>query len=104
MKAKTLLLASCTLLLGTAPFTAANAAAPMGFAGMVGAAYGQTSCDGCESSDDWTLNGAGAFGFGPAFGAQVDVGYRSLEDTDLFGLGGSLFFAPAFGRLGATVS
>jgi hypothetical protein len=103
VKAKTLLLASCAALLSTVPF-AANAAAPMGFAGAVGAAYGQTDCDGCESASDWTLNGSGAFGFGPAFGGQVDVGYRSLDSTDFLGLGGSLFFAPVFGRVGATVS
>jgi hypothetical protein len=103
VKMKALLLASCALVLSTAPLTTAKAAAPAGFAGVVGAAYGQSDCDGCESSSDWTLQGSGAFGFGPAFGAEVDVGYRSIEDASLFGLGGSLFFAPTFGRLGATV-
>jgi hypothetical protein len=98
-----LLLGASALLLSAAPLTAADAAAPMGFAGAIGGAYGQSSCEGCDSSDAWTLGGSGAFGFGPSFGAQVDASYSGANDNDIFGLGGSLFWAPVFGRLGASV-
>jgi hypothetical protein len=105
LKVKSFLLASGALVLGALPLSPAMAAAPLGFAGTVGASYGQADCDGCgDSSDAWGINGSGAFGFGGAFGGQIDVGYSSIEETDLFGIRGSLFWAPAMGRLGATVS
>jgi len=105
LKKFNLLIATSALAIGAVPFSPAMAAAPMGFAGTVGASYGQVDCDGCDdSSDAWGIAGSGAFGFGGAFGAQIDVGYSSIEETDLFGIGGSAFWAPAMGRLGATVS
>ncbi len=108
LKAMSLLLSSSALVLAALPLSPAMAAPPMGFAGTVGAAYGSTSFDDFdEDFDSWLLGGSGAFGFGPAFGGQVDVSYTSLsvddEDTDAFGLGGSLFWAPAMGRAGVSL-
>jgi len=101
---RTKLLLASTALIASVPFAPAMAAAPTGFVGTVGASYGQSDCDGCgDSVDDWTIDGSGAFGFGPALGGQLDVGYRSIEDTDLFGVGGSLFWGPAFGRAGVSL-
>jgi hypothetical protein len=102
---RTKLLLATTALIASVPFAPVMAAAPMGFVGTVGASYGQSDCDGCgDSVDDWGIDGSGAFGFGPAFGGQLDVGYRSIEDTDLFGVGGSLFWAPGWGRAGVSLS
>ena len=101
---RTKLLLASTALVASVPLAPAMAAAPMGFVGTVGAAYGQADADGSdESVDSWTIDGSGAFGFGPAFGGQVDVGYTSLDEVDLFGVGGSLFWAPAMGRLGVSL-
>ena len=100
-----LLIATSALALSAIPMSAAMAAAPVGFAGTVGASYGQVDCDGCgEDSDSWSIGGSGAFGVAPNIGAQVDLGYSSIEETDLFGIGGSVFWAPAMGRLGGTLS
>jgi len=101
---RTKLLLASTALVVSVPIAPAMAAAPMGFAGTIGASYGQVDCDDCgDSSDAWTIDGSGAFGFGPMFGGQVDVGYTSLDETDLFGVGGSLFWAPAMGRAGVSL-
>jgi hypothetical protein len=101
---RTKLLLASTALVASVPVAPAMAAAPMGFVGTVGAAYGQADADGSdETLDSWTIDGSGAFGFGPAFGGQVDVGYTSLDDVDLFGVGGSLFWAPAMGRAGVSL-
>src|SRR5262245_11501715 len=100
-----LLIATSALALGAIPMSSALAAAPPGFVGTVGASYGQVDCEGCsDNSDAWSINGSGAFGVAPNIGAQVDLGYSSIEDTDLFGVGGSVFWAPTMGRLGGTVS
>jgi hypothetical protein len=103
VKAKGYLLAGCTALLCSASYTSANAAAPMGIAGTISGSYGQIDCDGCESTDAFNIGGALAFGFGGAFGGEVDASYSSLDDG-WYGFTGNLFWAPAFGRLGANVS
>ena len=101
---RTKLLFATTALIASAPLAPAMAAAPMGFAGTLSGAYGSSSCDGCDSTDAWTIGGSGAFGLGTGdFGAQVDASYNSVSDVDVFGLGGSLFWAPAMGRAGATI-
>jgi hypothetical protein len=97
VKFRTLFLAGCAALLSTVPF-AANAAAPMGFAGTAGVGYGSS-----DDTDTWTIGGSGAFGFNPTFGGQLDLSYNSIEDADGFGIGGSLFWAPAMGRVGGTL-
>jgi hypothetical protein len=107
-KKSNLLLSAGVLALAALPLSQANAAAPMGFVGTVGAAYGSTSVDDVDGdADTWILGGSGAFGFGPQFGAQVDVSYNSVsvddEDADGFGLGGSVFWAPAMGRAGVSL-
>jgi hypothetical protein len=104
IKARTLVLAVGTLLASALPFAAANAAAPAGVAGTLSGSYGQIDCEGCENGDAWNVGGQLAFGFGGAFGAQLDGSYTSLDETDLFGFAGSLFWAPAFGRAGVNVS
>ena len=104
----TLLGGVCALALSAIPFTSAMAEAPMGFAGSLGASYGQTSCNGCSTSDNWTVGGSGAFGFTPMFGGEIDAGYANSSSSgfsaDIWGVGGSLFWAPAFGRVGGSVA
>jgi len=83
------------------------AAAPVGFAGVLGANYSNTSCSGCGSANGWGLNGQGAFGLGMSdLGAEIDGGvagsFESGGGTSA-GVGGNIFWAPAQGRLGATV-
>ena len=98
------LLVATTALIATAAFEPAMAAAPMGFAGTLSGAYGSSSCDGCESTDAWSIGGSGAFGLGMGnFGGQIDASYNSVSDVDVFGIGGSLFWAPVMGRAGATI-
>ena len=101
----TKLLVATTALIASVPFASAMAAAPMGFAGTLSGAYGSSSCDGCDSTDAWTIGGSGAFGLGAGgqFGGQIDASYNSVSDVDVFGLGGSLFWAPAMGRAGGTI-
>jgi hypothetical protein len=99
-----LLVATTALVLSATPFAPAMAAAPMGFAGALSGAYGSSSCDGCDSTDAWSIGGSGAFGLGMRdFGAQLDASYNSVSDVDVFGIGGSLFWAPVMGRAGATI-
>ena len=90
------------------PYTSAMAAAPMGFAGTVSGAYSHTSdSSGGPDTNNWNINGAGAFGLSPDFGAQVDGGYEHASgggtDLDIWTIEGSAFWAPAFGRIGGTV-
>ena len=73
LKKFNLLIATSALAVSVVPFTPVMAAAPVGFAGTVGGSYGQVDCDGCtDSSDAWGIAGSGAFGFGGAFGAQIE--------------------------------
>jgi len=74
----------------------------MGFAGTLGAAYNNTSCSGCGSTDTWSVDGSAAFGFNPTFGGEIDGTYNNASSLDIWGVGGSLFWAPAMGRAGAT--
>ncbi|HYM17809.1 MAG TPA: hypothetical protein VEU06_04545, partial [Micropepsaceae bacterium] len=101
--------------LGTACFlaiawgvTPALAAAPAGFTGTLTGSYANDSCNGCGGHvDNWGVNGQGAFGFSPDVGAEVDLGYSHASFTsfniDTWGIGGNVFWAPAFGRFGGTV-
>ena len=102
-----LLAGVCGLLLSSAALQPAMAAAPVGFAGTIGGSYGQTSCDGCDNEDIWNINGSAAFGFSPNFGGELDAGYTGVSgtgfDINLWGVGGSVFWAPGMGRAGATV-
>ena len=104
----TLLGAVCAAALTAIPLTSAMAEAPMGFAGTLGASYGQTSCSGCGTTNDWNVGGSGAFGFTPMFGGEIDAGYANSSgggiSADIWGVGGSLFWAPAFGRVGGSVA
>ena len=101
--------------LGTACFltialsiTPALAAAPAGFAGTLTGSYSNDSCNGCGGHiDNWGASGQGAFGFSPDVGAEADLGYTHSStrgfDADTFGIGGNVFWAPAFGRFGGSV-
>jgi hypothetical protein len=102
-----LLLSTGALVLAAAP---AMAAAPMGFAGNASLGYGSTSCDGCDSVDNWSVNGSGAFGIGGGgnLGAQIDGSFTGISgdgsDLNVWGIGGSLFYAPGMWRGGANVN
>ncbi len=107
MKHRTTLFGAISVIaLSAIPFTSAMAAAPMGFAGTLAGSYSNVSCDGCNSADVWNVNGSAAFGFNPIFGGEIDAGYNNVSSggssIDLWGIGGSLFWAPPMGRAGAT--
>ncbi len=91
------------------PYTSAMAAPPMGFAGTFSGEYSNLSCNGCSNANVWGGNAAGAFGFGGApVGAEVAGGYHNLSGSgtsaDIWNIGGSVFWAPDFGRVGGTVN
>jgi hypothetical protein len=109
VKFKSLLLSSGVLVLAALPFSPAMAAAPMGFAGNASASYGSSSCDGCDSVDSWNVEGSGAFGFNSSFAGQIDGSFNSTSfddldvDVNVWGIGGSLYWAPLWGRLGGSL-
>ena len=108
MLRRTLLGGACAVALAVLPLESASADAPNGFAGTLSGAYGQSSCGGCGTIDNWGIGGQGAFGLGTSdLGAEFDAGYQSSSlsgfSTDAFGIGGSIFWAPAEGRVGGTV-
>ena len=109
MKRMSLLLSSGALVLAGGAFAPAMAEAPVGFAGNASLAYGNTSCDGCgDSADTWGVDGSGAFGFTSMFAGQIDVNYSSTsfdddDNVDVWGVGGSLYWAPVWGRLGGAL-
>jgi hypothetical protein len=83
----------------------ALADAPQGVAGTLSAQYGQWDFAGA-TADHWNVAGQAAFGFAPQFGGEIDAGYANLSGTssvDLWNIGGSAFWAPAFGRIGGTL-
>src|SRR5690348_12568704 len=86
--------------------TPSIAAAPLGFAGTLDGAYGQ-STGGGSSADVATINGSGAFGFAPDLGAELDVGYNNISlsgaSADIWNVGGSAFWAGFNGRAGLTL-
>ena len=102
------LLLATTALVSSIPLAPAMAQAPMGFAGNASVSYSNTSVDDFdESADSWNIGGSGAFGFTDMFAGQIDLSYNHLsvedEDQDVWGIGGALFWAPGFGRLGASL-
>jgi len=106
----TLLAGICGLLLSAAAVQPAMAAAPAGFAGAIDGEYANANFSGGGGNADiWGITAAGAFSLGrPDLGAQIDGGWHrwsgSGADLDQWNIGGSLFWAPAFGRVGATVA
>lgn len=110
MSKKLSLLLSSGALVAALPLSSAMAAAPVGFAGNAGVHYGSTSCDGCDSVDSWGIDGSGAFGFGGmgSLAGQIDGSFNGISssgsDVNLWGIGGSLFWAPANWRAGANVN
>ena len=107
LKRISLLLSSSAFVLAVLPLSAANAAAPMGFAGTVSGEYGHLDADGA-TGDSWGINGEGAFGLGPNFGAQINGSYHNLSDdsdadADIFDIGGSVFWASQMARAGGTI-
>ena len=78
--------------------------APNGFAGTFSADYGNTSYSGGGGNADiWGVNGAGAFGLGMNdIGAEINGSYHrasvSSVDANIWGVGGSIFWAPGTGR------
>jgi hypothetical protein len=103
------LLTLSTLVLGAVSSGPAMAAAPMGVAGTISGDYGNVDIGG-GSADSWGISGAAAFGVNPMsdIGVQINGGYRNLSggggDADIFDVGGSVYWAPAMGRLGGTVA
>jgi hypothetical protein len=90
--------------------SSAQAAAPNGFVGTFSADYFNTHfSDGGGNADTWGLNGAGAFGLGMNdLGAEINGSYHRLSvssvDANIWGVGGSIFWAPGNGRFGPSVS
>lgn len=105
-RTKRLMLAGSAMLIGAAPFAAANAAAPMGFAGTISGEY--ASLD--DEVDSWGVNGEAAFGLGAMgnLGAQINGGWHNLSDdfsdADIFDVGGSVFWASMNARAGGTIA
>ena len=113
MMKKNILLASvCTAIAGAVPFSPAMADAPVGFAGTLSGMYSTSQLKGAgadSSANSYGINGSGAFGFGiPDFAAQIDGSYGHIgthgNDADLWGIGGSVFWANALGRAGGTIT
>ncbi|HXJ02658.1 MAG TPA: hypothetical protein VNH44_15665 [Micropepsaceae bacterium] len=88
----------------------AEAAAPIGIVGAFSGDYSNSSYSGGGShADTWGLNGAGAFGLGMNdLAGQINGGYHRLSvsgaDADIWDIGGSAYWAPGFGRAGASVA
>jgi hypothetical protein len=84
----------------------ALAAAPQGLAGTLSLQYGQFDASG-PTLDVWGVQGQGAFGLAPEFGAEIDGGYTGVSGSgasvDIWNIGGHAFWAPAMGRAGGTV-
>lgn len=86
----------------------ATAAPPMGFAGTISGDYAHLDVSGGDANS-WGVNGEGAFGLGPNFGAQLNAGYHNLSgdgggDADIFDIGGSAFWASQMARAGGTIA
>ena len=90
--------------------SSAQAAAPNGFVGTFSADYANTHYSGGGgNADTWGINGAGAFGLGMNdVGAEIDASYHRLSvssvDANIWGVGGSIFWAPGTFRFGPSVS
>jgi len=103
------LLAGCAI---AAAFVAssAQAAAPNGFAGTFSADYANTDYSGGGgNADTWGLNGAGAFDLGMNdLGGEINGSYHRVSvdsfDANIWNIGGSVFWAPGYGRFGPTIS
>jgi len=109
MLSRTKLLATGCVLAASFALGPAMAAAPTGFVGTLSGGYSNSSldCSACGSTDNWGFGGQGAFGLGTSdLAAEGDVSYRHSSsggfDSDLWGLGGNLFWNPEFGRFGGT--
>jgi len=88
----------------------ADAAAPIGLVGTFVAEYARSDANGANA-DLWGASGAAAFGLGTNdIGGEINGGYHRLTiddvdaDSDIWNVGGSLFWAPAIGRFGPTVT
>ena len=100
---------ACAAAMSVLSAATAYAEAPMGFAGTLSGTYGRSDCSGCSSSDAWALSGQGAFGLGMSdLGGELDLGYQHASSsgfsTNAFGIGGTIFWAPAQWRVGANVN
>jgi len=88
--------------------SSAQAAAPNGYVGTLSADYANTSYSGGGGhADTWGLNGALAFGMND-WGGEIDGTYHRLSvssvDANIWGVGGSIFWAPGTFRAGPSVS
>jgi len=98
---------------GLVSVTPAFADAPQGFAGTLSGSYSSMNFSGSGSGGSanlWSGEGQAAFGLGMNnLAAEFDGGYHNLsshgsnDSLDIWNLGGHLFWAPAEGRLGATL-
>ena len=109
LKIARLMMAATSVALAMAPL-AAEAAAPVGIVGLFSGDYANSSYSGGGGhADTWGINGAGAFGLGMNdLAAQINGGYHRLSvssvDADIWDVGGSAYWAPGFGRGGASVA
>ena len=88
--------------------TSAQAAAPNGYVGTFSADYWHTDVSGGGGNGDtWGLNGALAFGLNDV-GGEVDGSFHrisaSSQSANIWGVGGSIFWAPGTFRAGPSVS
>jgi hypothetical protein len=90
--------------------SSAQAAAPNGFVGTFSGDYANTNYSGGgDNADTWGLNGAGAVGLGMNdLAAQINGSWHRVSvnsfDADIWNVGGSVFWAPGYGRFGPSVS
>jgi hypothetical protein len=89
----------------------AKADAPIGLVGTLSGDYANSDYSGGGGdSDTWGFNAAGAFGLGfnNQIGAEINGGYHNVSfngpDADIWNIGGSIYWAPAFGRLGPSIT
>ena len=88
--------------------SSAQAAAPNAYVGTFSADYANTGYSGVSGhANTWGLNGAVAFGLNDV-GGEIDGSYHRVTasgaDANIWGVGGSIFWAPGTFRAGPSVS
>jgi hypothetical protein len=80
-----------------------------GLRGSITGDYSNTHVKGLPNADTWGVGGSGVVSLGaPNIDAELDGSYHRLSDSgadaNIWNIGGSAFWAPGPGRLGATVT
>jgi len=83
----------------------------MGTVGTLSGDYANSQYSGGGDADTWGVSAAVAFGLGwfnNQVGADVNGGYHRISfsgpDADSWNIGGSMYWAPTFGRFGPSIS